>query len=222
MSNDFDQWRTSTLSKNSKKSMRRRKRNLLSNYGNFELVKETSEDGLNRALNAFFEQKAAAQFSRGIPNPFSVPENRNLITDIAQENLQSHHGLKVFCLKSNDYIHAVSLVIEGSTHFSAFANSVNDRSLVFSPGRLIQSSILQHQHSKGRYSFDLGLGFDEYKKEWASASVVLNCLLPINFKGVVLAALIYFKQTILRKLKQTGFGRSVVRRIKILLLKQKA
>ncbi len=120
---------------------------------------------VDRVLDAFFLQKAAQFSARGIRDVFSEPGMDDFLRDACKAGLmEGHPAIELHALEGGGEILAILGGVAGPRRFASMFNSYTlTEHGRWSPGLVIITHVIRNCADRGLSSFDLGVGFAQYK-----------------------------------------------------------
>jgi len=186
MGEDFSVWTGERRSKNSRRRLHRRRRQLQRSIGPVEIVQPKSIADLERLLNTFFCQRSQSAHAGLVPNPFHDSELKRFVHRAAVAGLQGNRGLQLFALCAGGCVLATELVLVTSDNCSGFAKSMDLRFSKYSPGTLLAHDVLETIHARGIRYVDFGIGAERYKEAWTDRVELKDSYVPTTGRGVAL------------------------------------
>ena len=183
MGDDFVKWESQQRSAKYIRNLARKWRQLEELHGELRVERLRRSDEIVSVLEIFVAQRDAINEKRGVPNPFSNAQSIEFFHSLINDFSESEEGFVVYGLRSGEFTHAISFSLFTNTCFSGFAHSMNLQSSKHSPGILLQREVLNLAHAKGFRNFDIGLGDDPYKRDWANEVTLYDNLHAVNLRG---------------------------------------
>lgn len=151
-----------------KRKLWRKQNRVAEDMGGMELVvPETQDDQIN-AIDEFLKLKSARLSEMGVKDVFADDDTRDFMYQLATFPQQEHNRLfKIYQLKIAGETRAIyALGIYGS-YAQAYVNAVSyDEFSQHSPGEMILYAMIEDLVANDVQKFDLGVGYERYKKSW--------------------------------------------------------
>jgi CelD/BcsL family acetyltransferase involved in cellulose biosynthesis len=146
---------------------------------------------ISRLLDAFFRIKPLRMAEQKLPNVFAEPGVEDFIRGACMTpRAGGGHIIDVHALECDDEVIAIFAGVAGESRFSMMFNtytmSENSR---YSPGLILLRDIIDHYAELGYHGFDLGIGSDEYKRQFCKDDEpIFDGFIPLSLRGKVAAA----------------------------------
>jgi CelD/BcsL family acetyltransferase involved in cellulose biosynthesis len=152
------------LNSETRRKFRRKERHLAKLPG-FRYVRATSEQDVDRYIDAFMKQKSARLSARGIKNAFGEPGVEEFLRAACRHNLASGEPLiEIHALDSDAEVLALYLGIRDGECFSAMFNSYTlSKHARRSPGFTLLLKMVDDCARRNFHSLNLGAGTAAYK-----------------------------------------------------------
>jgi CelD/BcsL family acetyltransferase involved in cellulose biosynthesis len=141
---------------------------------------------IGRLLDAFFRIKPLRMAEQKLPNVFAEPGVEDFIRGACTTARSSGgHVIDVHALECDDEVIAIFAGVADENRFSMMFNtyttSENSR---HSPGLILLRDIIDHYAGRGYHAFDLGIGSDEYKRQFCKDDEpIFDSFIPLNLRG---------------------------------------
>jgi CelD/BcsL family acetyltransferase involved in cellulose biosynthesis len=214
---DAETFLTEKLSKATRKKLRK-KETRLAEMDQLDLITGDDPHAARKILDTFFAEKLRRCAEKSIPADFVGPAARAFFDTLArQRTADGKPWLELYGLRLGDRLIATYIGAGFQGRFSAMVNSFDSDPEIAksSPGDLLLMKLLAAQCTKGRTSFDLGIGEARYKDTYCDITVPLfDVVLPLNAKGWILAARQGLYSRFKRSLKQHPRTFTVLRQMR--------
>lgn len=221
MPDNFDTFERLQRSSSSRRRLRTKIKLLAQELGTPVFQKAENGRDVELFLNAFFEQRIAAQKSRNIPNPFFDPKARAFLLQSGLASLRSKNGLHIFALLVAEKICSVSLNVHTNGYSSGFATSFDTDFSRFSPSKLLKREVIRLRHKDGIRRFDLGIGDEDYKLEWTQPIDLFDVYYARTVRGKIAQFALLNFNALIKKIKQQKILRKAVNKIRIVFCAKK-
>ena len=146
---------------------------------------------ISRLLDAFFRIKPLRMAEQKLPNVFAEPGVEDFIRSACMAPVaDGGHVIDMHALECDDEVIAIFAGVDDGHRFSMMFNtytmSENSR---YSPGLILMRCIVDHYAGRGYHALDLGIGSDEYKRQFCkSDEPIFDCFIPLSPRGKLAAA----------------------------------
>lgn len=204
---DFATWERQRFSSAARKLRRRRLRQLEDMLGPVQISRAGDEAEVTRLIAAFQDQRDHAHRAGRVPNVFRDGRSHAALVELALASLGKHDGFHLYALEAGGHVCAVSGVAVQGAYHSGFMVSHDADLRRFGPGKLLQHEVIRILAAAGACAFDLGLGDDRYKQDWAEREWLMDIAVPVTARGQIAAACLIARNGLLRISKQMGPAR---------------
>jgi CelD/BcsL family acetyltransferase involved in cellulose biosynthesis len=152
----------------------------------------TSDVEIERALDAFFRIKPLRMAEQKLPNVFAEPGVEDFIRNACMTPLSGGgRVIEIHALESDGEVIALYAGVADGYRFSMMFNTYTVSAISrYSPGLILVRYIIDHYAERGYRALDLGVGSDEYKKQFCKSNEpIFDCFIPLGPRGAVAAAL---------------------------------
>jgi CelD/BcsL family acetyltransferase involved in cellulose biosynthesis len=146
---------------------------------------------IGRLLDAFFRIKPLRMAEQKLPNVFAEPGVEDFIRGACMTaRTGGGHVIDVHALECDDEVIAIFAGVADENRFSMMFNtytmSENSR---HSPGLILMRCIIDHYAERGYHALDLGIGSDEYKRQFCKGDEpIFDSFIPLSLRGRLAAA----------------------------------
>jgi CelD/BcsL family acetyltransferase involved in cellulose biosynthesis len=158
--------------------------------GGYNLLVPDDIEGIDRALDAFFEQKSARLAEQGIANVFGSKRARDLIRGLAHHSIGMKEPLlRLHALEIGGEIRAVFGAGIHDEQMSGYFSSIStDELTAMSPGEMLLYLVVEMAAGEGLRAIDLGAGDERYKRSWCDERLdMFDVILPTSAAGLPFA-----------------------------------
>lgn len=166
----------------------------------------TTDDEITRMLDAFFILKPLRMAAQKLPNVFAEPGVEAFIREACLKPLpDGGRAMEIHALLCNDEVIAVSAgVADGQRLSVMFGTYTMSNNAKYSPGLILLREIIDRCAARGFTSFDLGIGTDDYKRQFCkSDEPIFDSAVPLTTLGCIAATGMSSMTNIKRLVKQT-------------------
>ncbi len=178
----------------------RGKEKKLAKLPGYRYLVATTDQEIERCMDAFFMQKREYMTALKIPNPFDEPEVEAFLRAAAAARVLEIHALEC----DAEVLALYAAVKDGkrlSTMISSYTASENAR---WSPGIITLSHAVANAADRGLEIMDLGVGEAEYKRVYCNEREDLfDSFIPLSPKGHAIVRLLRAQAGIKRFVKST-------------------
>lgn len=163
----------------------------LAKLDGYRYVRAATAAEVDRLLDAFFVQKAAQFAVRGIRDVFSESGVNAFLRDACKIGLaDGHPAIELHALEGGGEVLAILGGVAGRRRFASMFNSYTlSEHGRWSPGLIIITHVIRSCADRGLSSFDLGVGFAQYKWFFCKdIDPLFDSFLPFSAKGRLAAA----------------------------------
>jgi len=145
---------------------------------------------IGRLLDAFFRIKPLRMAEQKLPNVFAEPGVEDFIRDACMKaRTGGGHVIDMHALECDDEVIAIFAGVADENRFSMMFNtytmSENSR---HSPGLILMRYIIDHYAEHGYHALDLGIGSDEYKRQFCKGDEpIFDGFIPLSLRGKLAA-----------------------------------
>ncbi len=154
-----------TRLKSNMRGLLKNKERKLAKLDGYRYVRAATAAEADHILDAFFVQKAAQFAARGIRDVFSEPGINEFLRDACKTGLaEGHPAIELHAIEGGGEILAILGGVAGRRRFASMFNSYTlTEHGRWSPGLVIITHVIRSCADRGLASFDLGVGFAQYK-----------------------------------------------------------
>jgi CelD/BcsL family acetyltransferase involved in cellulose biosynthesis len=151
----------------------------------------TTEPDIDRLLDWFFRVKPLRMASQKLPDVFREPGVADFIRSACHlPGVDGSRIIDMHALECDDEVIAMFAgVADGdrvSMMFNTYTTSERAR---HSPGLILIRHIVDHYAERGFRVLDLGIGSDDYKRQFCKSNEpIFDCFIPLNARGRLAAA----------------------------------
>jgi CelD/BcsL family acetyltransferase involved in cellulose biosynthesis len=178
-----------TMSSGTRHNFRRKERKLAQAPG-YRYVRAATPAEVQRALDAYFAQKAARLGAAGIANVFAEPGVEAFLRDAARHGLETGQPLlECHCLACDDEVIAVLAALRDDKRVSGMLLSITGSDNArWSPGVVLLIQLVTQCCEAGLQWFDLGVGEASYKTFVCDeVEPLFASFIPLTLAGRLLA-----------------------------------
>jgi CelD/BcsL family acetyltransferase involved in cellulose biosynthesis len=210
---------TARLKPNMRGVLRNKERKLqkLSGYRYF---RASTVAEVERVLEAFFAQKAAHFADQGLRNVFAAPGVGAFLRAACMSGLaEGRPAIELHALEGGGEVIAVLGGVAGRQRFAAMFNSyTRSENSRWSPGLIIVTHVIRDCADRGLDSFDLGVGYADYKWFFCKdVDPLFDSFLPFSVPGQAAALACYSSLGLKRWIKATPPVWNAVQRLRRML-----
>jgi CelD/BcsL family acetyltransferase involved in cellulose biosynthesis len=153
----------------------------------------SNETEIKRLLDAFFHIKPLRMAEQKLPNVFAEPGVEDFIRRACMTPVAGgDHAIDIHALECDDEVIAIFAGVADGHRFSMMFNtytmSENSR---YSPGLILLRHITDYYASRGYQSLDLGIGSDDYKRQFCKGDEpIFDSFIPLTSRGKIAAVAI--------------------------------
>ncbi|MCB1465055.1 MAG: GNAT family N-acetyltransferase [Nitratireductor sp.] len=158
--------------------------------GGYRLLIPEDADGIDRLLEAFFQQKSERLAEQGIANVFGSKRARDLIRGLALHSIGMREPLlRLHALEIGGEIRAVFGAGIHDQQMSGYFSSISTDDLsAISPGEMLLYLVVEKSADEDLRAIDLGAGDERYKRSWCDEQLdMFDVILPTNAFGMPIA-----------------------------------
>jgi CelD/BcsL family acetyltransferase involved in cellulose biosynthesis len=193
------------MSSDTRHKFRRKERKLALNPG-YRYARAATPAEVERALSAYFAQKAARLGAAGIANVFAEPGVEAFLSAAAHHGLDTGRPLLEYhTLACEEEVIAVFAMLRDERRVSGMLMSITGSDNArWSPGSVLLIQLVTQCCEAGIRWFDLGVGEAEYKASFCDeAEPLFTSFIPLTLPGRLLAAGQATVNTLKRRIKQS-------------------
>ena len=146
---------------------------------------------IGRLLDAFFRIKPLRMAEQKLPNVFAEPGVEDFIRGACMTaRTGGGHVIDVHALECDDEVIAIFAGVADENRFSMMFNTYTmSENARHSPGLILMRYIIDHYAERDYHAFDLGIGSDEYKRQFCKGDEpIFDGFIPLSLRGKVTAA----------------------------------
>jgi len=166
----------------------------------------TSDDDVRRVLDAFFRIKPVRMAAQKLPNVFADPGVEDFIRRACQTELAGGgRAIEIHALESDDDMIAMFAGVADGHRYSMMFNTYTlSEAARYSPGLILMRSIIDHYAELGYSRLDLGIGSDDYKKQFCKDDEpIFDSFVALTPRGRIAATAMASIDRAKRTVKQT-------------------
>jgi CelD/BcsL family acetyltransferase involved in cellulose biosynthesis len=175
---------TNWISNSFRRRLKSKERKLQSPGYRFHLA--TSEADIERLLNWFFHVKPMRMAEQKLPNVFAEPGVEAFVRSACHAAREGGgHAIDIHALECDDEVIAIYAGVAGGQRFSMMFNTYTMSARARqSPGLILLRYIVDHYGKLGYRAFDLGIGSDDYKRQFCKADeLIFDSFIPLTSRG---------------------------------------
>jgi CelD/BcsL family acetyltransferase involved in cellulose biosynthesis len=180
-----------TLISNSFRRRLKGKERKLQTLAGYRYQIATGDADIKRLLDWFFAIKPLRMAEQKLPNVFAEPGVEDFIRGACMTPLAGGgHVIDIHALECDDEVIAIFAGVADENRFSMMFNTYTmSGSSRYSPGLILMRNIIDHYAGRGFQAIDLGIGSDDYKKQFCkSEEPIFDCFIPLSLRGKIAAA----------------------------------
>ncbi len=214
---------------------RRRKKFRLSErrleaIGGYRHITGDDDEQAMRLLETFLKQKPSRLAAQGLPNVFADPGVRSFLARLAMSRNAAGdpalelHGIEIAGGEHEGAIIAVAGLTRKHGHVTCQFGSIDETVAAdASAGELLFYRMIERAAKAGEEVFDFGVGDQLYKRSWCPVRTdLLDCYLPMTFKGRIAAPLIAAAISAKRVIKSSPALKGVASFLRSLTVRESA
>ena len=181
---------TARISQAFRRRLRAKERKLQALAGYRYRVATTDAD-IDRLLDWFFRVKPLRMASQKLPDVFREPGVAEFVRSAClAPDAGGSRVIDVHALECDDEVIAMFAGVGDGQRFSMMFNTYTMSELArFSPGLILMRHIVDHYAERGVGVLDLGIGSDDYKRQFCkSDEPIFDCFIPLSARGRLAAA----------------------------------
>jgi CelD/BcsL family acetyltransferase involved in cellulose biosynthesis len=151
----------------------------------------TTEADIDRMLDWFFRVKPLRMASQKLPNVFREPGVADFIRSSCHlPGVDGGRVIDMHALECDDEVIAMFAGVADGHRFSMMFNTYTiSENARYSPGLILVRHIVDHYAERGFCVLDLGVGSDDYKRQFCrSHEPIFDCFIPLSARGRLAAA----------------------------------
>ena len=151
----------------------------------------TTEADIDRLLDWFFRVKPLRMASQKLPDVFKEPGVADFIRSTClAPGAGGSRVIDVHALECDDEVIAMFGGVADGHRFSMMFNTYTiSEHARHSPGLILMRHIIDHYAERGFRVLDLGIGSDDYKRQFCkSDEPIFDCFIPLSARGRLAAA----------------------------------
>ena len=186
-------------------NINRGRRRLEELLGPVRLVRVADPAMLQQVHAVFIAQRGARFDEMGVANIFAHAPFPQFFRALAQASFGSRRpALCAHALFAGDEIVATSWGAMAGNHYSQYINSTSTGPAGrYSLTGILIAELMDELVQAGIDTFDLGLGDFDYKGEWTEPQAVFDSMIPLTWRGQVVAQVMQHRSALKRHIKQT-------------------
>ncbi len=176
----------------------REKRNALAKQGVLAIGQAEPGNQTREALTRLVTLKSDQLHQSGRSNPF----DEEGFLDFLERATQSG-SLQVHCLWLDARAIAVTLLLKHDSVWHLYQTAYDNDFRRYSPGRILNSALIEKAHNHGCSVFDFGYGDDDYKRSLTNRELSLTAsVISLTNRGHLAANIVRLSQSLRRTIKQ--------------------
>ncbi len=151
----------------------------------------TTAADIDRLLDWFFRVKPLRMASQKLPDVFREPGVADFIRSTCHlPGVDGSRVIDMHALECDDEVIAMFAGVADGHRFSMMFNTYTmSEHARHSPGLILMRHIVDHYAERGFRVLDLGIGSDDYKRQFCkSEEPIFDCFVPLNARGRLAAA----------------------------------
>lgn len=191
-----------------------RQRRRIAEIGSTEVIIADDKSVISQIINAMILQKGRRYIDSIGVNKFEtrpeLVEFYSRISALRSPNLRGH--VSALCV-SRDIIATHIGAVFRNRFYYIIPSYASENWMRYSPGRILMEELIRNCIEAGLETFDLTVGDDAYKKDWADTTLPLyRDVRAITWRGRVVLFFVLLKQNFRGALKRVGWLRSLVKK----------
>ncbi|WP_353185016.1 GNAT family N-acetyltransferase [Bosea sp. (in: a-proteobacteria)] len=182
------------------------KRSRFADFGPSTVTRARTPAEIERAVDAFLQQKAERFRRMGVPDPFEEPAMRTFLARAATGDGETPPAVELYTLDLKGACVATYIGAVQGGRFSGMATSFDMASETarVSPGELLLAALIRLKCSENFAAFDLGVGEARYKTTFCDAhDDLVDSFLPLTLKGRWFVRVAQAKRELKRRIKSS-------------------
>ncbi|MBX9711587.1 MAG: GNAT family N-acetyltransferase [Xanthobacteraceae bacterium] len=146
----------------------------------------SSDDEISRLLNIFFTIKPLRMAAQNLPNVFADPGVEQFVRAACLAKVpDGGRAITIHALECDQEMIAIFAGVDGGDRFSMMFNTYTmSENAKQSPGVVLVRDIIDHYAAKNYVAFDLGIGADEYKRQFCKDDEpIFDSYIPLTARG---------------------------------------
>lgn len=186
-------------------NINRGRRRLEELLGPVRLVRVADAALLEQMHAVFLAQRGARFDEMGVANIFAQAPFPQFFRDLTQNSFGSTRpALCAHALLAGEEIVATSWGAMAGNHYSQYINSTSAGPAGrYSLTGILIADLMDELTQAGIETFDLGLGDFDYKVEWTEPQAMFDSMIPLTWRGQVVAQVMQHRSALKRHIKQT-------------------
>jgi CelD/BcsL family acetyltransferase involved in cellulose biosynthesis len=183
---DFDALYAELRSSSTRKKLRRNERRIAKEHGSCALRQPTNSVEVDRALDAFFVQKAKRMQEKHIHNVFAIPGVMDFFREMAVRSIGMDEPLlDLYWLDAGGHVAATWAGTAAGGRMSGMITSFDEEKFgQYHPGEILLRQVIEHCCKTGLSEFDLGVGEARYKTAWCPRiDPLFDSFVPLTAAG---------------------------------------
>src|SRR5207244_6405987 len=149
-----------------------------------------SDADIARLLDWFFRIKPLRMAEQKLPNVFADPGIENFVRSACTTAINGGgHAIDIHALECDEEVIALFAGVADGHRFSMMFNTytMSERSR-YSPGLILMRNIIDHYAERGYGLLDLGIGSDDYKRQFCkSDEPIFDSFIALSSRGKLAA-----------------------------------
>ncbi|WP_417417575.1 GNAT family N-acetyltransferase [Hoeflea sp.] len=222
---DFNAVLAQINGKRRRKKFRVSERRLEAMGGYKHITGDTDAEAL-RLLDTFLQQKSVRLTAQGLPNVFADPGIQAFLRQLATTRDTNGspalelHGIELAGGDHAGRIISVAGLTTKDRHVTCQFGSIDENVAAdVSAGELLFYRMIERASAAGHQVFDFGVGDQLYKRSWCpQRTELVDCYVPLNFKGRLAAPLIAGMIRLKRQIKTSPMLHKIAARVRSLMV----
>ncbi|MBV8925810.1 MAG: GNAT family N-acetyltransferase [Bradyrhizobium sp.] len=180
---------TNRISKSFRKRLKSKERKLQSPGHRYHVARTDAD--IERLLDWFFRVKPMRMAEQNLPDVFAAPGVEQFLRKACHAALPGGgRVIDIHALECDDEVIAIFAGVADGHRFSMMFNTytMSARSH-YSPGLILMGYIIDHYGERGYRTLDLGIGSDDYKRQFCKCDEpIFDSFIPLTSRGRLAAA----------------------------------
>jgi len=144
-----------------------------------------TDDDIARTLDAFFAIKPLRMAAQNLPNVFAHAGIESFVRTACLSRTSEGRAIEILALECDEEVIAMFAGVADGHRISMMFNTYTMSGAArYSPGLILLCHIIDHYTGLGYRAFDLGIGSDEYKRQFCrDDEPVFDSFIPFNACG---------------------------------------
>ena len=153
----------------------------------------TTDVEITGLLDWFFKVKPARMAEQKLPNVFAEPGVEAFVREACLARLASgNRAIDIHALTCDEEVIALFAGVADGVRFSMMFNTYTlSPNAHWSPGLILMRHIVDHYASQGYRALDLGIGADDYKRQFCKTDEpIFDSFIPLTVRGQLAASML--------------------------------